>query len=218
MSDNGIRTGVFLADGGLINLPLGYIPDYFKLMDLNTSTNIVFYEWRQRQEGDMATGLQEGVSITEGVTARLADDGGITAYDTGTQSPTVTEWTTAVSTAATARTATAAGTYVKGTTSGTDNTGATVDREAVFECVTAGTGGSTEPVWPSAVGGQVTDGSTVFEKVNADFLRTGYQGVTVAAALMTNSRYYFYIAIKAHDSVNHGDVDGWPSGIDDNWT
>ena len=117
-----------------------------------------------------------------------------------------------------ARSATAAGTYVKGTTSGTDNTGATVDREAVFECVTAGTGGSTEPVWPSAVGGQVTDGSTVFEKVNADFLRTGYQGVTVAAALRTNSRYYFYIAIKAHDSVNHGDVDGWPSGIDDNWT
>lgn len=223
MSDSQIRTGVFQADGGLINLPLGFIPDYFKLMDLNTSTNIVFYEWWQRQEADMATGLQEGVSITEGVTARLADAGGITAYNTGSQQPAsgtgagqLAQWV--ASTSYTARTATAAGSYVIGTTSGTDDTGAVVDRSAIFECVTAGTSGSTEPVWPSAIGGQVTDSTPVWEKVNTATFRAGYQGVTIAAALMTNSRFYFYLAVKAHHSEDHGDVDGWPSGVDTNWT
>lgn len=216
--DNQIRVGHFEASGSLINLPLGFVPDYFKLMDFNTSTNIVFYEWWQRMEGDMATGLQEGVSITEGPTARLADGGGITAYNTGSQSPTVNQWTTARATAATARTATAPGTFIKATVGATNDTGQVTDREAIFECVTAGTGGSAEPTWPSAIGGQVTDGSVVWEMVNEAKTRIGYQGVVIAAALMTDGREYFYLALKAHESIDHGDVNGWTDGIDQDWT
>lgn len=216
--DNQIRTGHWIADGSDVNIPLGFIPDYFKMMDFNTSTNIIFYEWWQRQESDLATGLQEGVSITEGITARLADDAGITEFNTGSQTPTVNEWTTARATAATARTATAAGTFLKGTVGSLNNTGQVTDREAIFECVTAGTSSGTEPTWPSAIGEQVLDNDVRFEMVNEAKFRKGYQGVTIADNIQTDGREYFYLALKAHDSINHGDVDGWVDGVDQDWS
>lgn len=210
---NQIIVGHFEADGGIIYLPVGFIPDYFRLVDYHTNTNIIVYEWWERMEDDQASGKKEGISYTEGVTANLADDAGITAYDSGSESPTVTTWTESVSNAATARTATAKGTFVKPSTSGTDDTGADADRSAIFECVTAGTSSGTEPTWPSAIGGQVLDGTTLFERVNEANVRAGYQGVCIQDNINTNGQEMYYLAIQADDSVDHGDVDGWTGGI-----
>lgn len=222
--DNGIRVGHFTADGGDVNIPCGFVPDFVRVTDMNTDTNIIFYEWYERQEDDLASGIREGVSIAEGITARLADAAGIKAYNTGSVSPAsgtgagqISEW--AASTSYTAKTATARGSYAKGTVGALNNAGQVVDREAIFECVTGGTSGSTEPTWPSAVGDQVLDSTPVWELVvDVPVTRTGYQGFVVADNIQTDGREYFYLALKAHDSVDHGDVDGWPSGIDPSWS
>ena len=208
---NQIKVGNFLADGGLINLPIGFTPDYFQMHDVGEGTNPDMVQWFKRQQVNSASGEQEGMLTTgsSGVVTLLADAGGITAYDTGSQIPTIEEWTEARSTAATARTATAAGTYIKPTVS------SDADRGSIFECVTAGTGDSTEPTWPASDGENVLDGSTVWQKVNVSKQRAGYQGVVIAAALMTNGREMYYVAL-AGDSVDHGDVDGWASGVDQN--
>jgi hypothetical protein len=208
------QTGAFEADGAIIYVPVGFQPDYVELMDFNTSTNIIFYHWWKNMQDEMATGLQEGASVTEGVTARLADDGGIIAYDTGSDSPTITEYASVGT--PTARTATTAGTYTRPSTSGTNVDGDTADREALFENVTSSGAIVTEPTWPVSVGEQVTDdGSNVWELVVTPKKRIGYQGFTIAAALMTDGRFYFYNAFLADKSVYHGDVVAWPSGVYD---
>ena len=202
-----IKVGHYEQDGGIINLPIGFIPDYIELANRD-GTNTTFYKW-WREMSKEATGSQEGISITEGTTADMADDAGIVAYNASAESPTVTEWTKAVGDAATARTATAPGTYVKPSVAND------ADRGSIFECVTAGTSAATEPTWPDADGEQVTDGTTVWEKVNVSKQRTGYQGVVVQDNIQTNGQEMYYIAFQG-DSVDHGDVDGWTSGVDPN--
>ena len=213
-----IRVGHFEADGADIHLPLGFIPDYFQLVDFHTNTNIEINHWWKRMEDDQASGKQEGFSVKEGITANLADAGGITAYDTASQAPTVQEWTSTRSTNATARSGTVAGTFLKATVGATNNAGQVVDREAIFECVTAGTSSGTEPTWPSRIGGQVLDSDVLFEMVNEAKFRKGYQGVTIVAALTTDSQECYYIAIQADESLDHGDVVGWTDGIDQDWS
>lgn len=228
--DNGIRVGHFLGDGGDVFLPLGFIPDYFRMADIDhasvSNVDVQIFEWFERMQDDEATGSQEGwkTDETAGYVTLMSDSEGITAYDTGTQLPAsgfdageLGQWT--ATTAVDVRTATAAGSYAKGTVGATDDTGAVVDRDAIFENVGSSDGntGSTEPTWPSAIGGQVVDGSAIWEKVNTPTFRGGYQGVTLAAEVAENSHEYYYLAIRAHDSVDHGDVDGWPNGIDTDW-
>lgn len=203
------KTGNFIADDGLINLPIGFIPDYFQMHNVGQSTSPNMIQWFRRQQVNSPTGEQEGMLTTgtTGVVTLLGDAGGITAYDTGSQIPTIEEWTQSRSSAATARTATAPGTYIKPTVANA------ADRGSIFECVTAGTGDSTEPTWPDSDGENVLDGSTVWKKVNVSKQRAGYQGVIIAAALMNDGEENYYLAL-AGDSVDHGDVDGWASGID----
>jgi len=205
-----IVTAHWTQDGGLIYVPFEFIPDYVLLVDFHTDTNIILYHWFEAMEDDQATGKQEGFSVTEGVTANLADDGGIVAYDSEAAHPTVTAWTQAVSTAATARTATADGTFVKPATTSKG------DKSAIFECVTAGTGAATEPNWDDdapGIGDQLTDGSTVWERVNEPLVRKGYQGICIAAALQTDGQEMYALAIQADRSMDLGDVDGWTDGI-----
>jgi hypothetical protein len=206
-------TGHFECDGGLIYLPIGFVPDYFFMCDASYTTATVFYHWWKALEEDAFTTALEGFKVSQGVTADLATTAGISAYDTGTQAPTVTAWSKAVSDAATARTATARGTLVKPTGTANNADGQLADRSAVLECVTAGTGAATEPAWPLGIGDQITDGTTVFELVNQPTFRAGYQGVAIAAALMTNGDEHFYNAWLADESVDWGDVDGWASGV-----
>ncbi|MHC4703025.1 MAG: hypothetical protein ACYTFQ_20865, partial [Planctomycetota bacterium] len=148
-----------------------------------------------------------------------AASGGFAAYDTGTQGPltlaaVTADWT--ASTAYTARSATKHGDYVRGTTTGSDSNGLAVDRSAIFECVTAGTTGTSEPTWPSDIGGQTaSDNGVIWEKVtNVATLQGGYQGFRIAAALMTDGQEMYYLAIRSDDCVDQADVTRWQSGID----
>ncbi|KKM81307.1 hypothetical protein LCGC14_1331100, partial [marine sediment metagenome] len=102
----------------------------------------------------------------------------------------------------------APGTYVNPTVS------SSADRGSIFECVTAGTTGSTEPTWPDSIGENVTDNSMVWKRVDKSLQRGGYQGVIIAAAVQTNGQLMYYLAIQSDQSVVHGDVDGWTDGID----
>ena len=165
-----------------------------------------------------ASGKQEGISISEGITANLGDGAGITAYDTGQQVPTILEWTQARGSAAVARNATPGqpGTYIKATVGAPDDVGGVADRGSIFECITDGTSDSTEPVWPTSDGENVTDSSTVWQKVNVDLQRGGYQGIVVAAAIQTDGQEMYYHALQANWNVDHGDVASWTSGIDPN--
>lgn len=207
-----IHTGHFEPDGGLIYLPVGFVPDWFMLAEVG-ATNPLLYYWWGIQEDDEASGSQEGIIDTAGTKTLAADDGGIVAYDTASEGPTVGIWT--ASTAYTARSATAHGSYVHPTTSGQDDQGLTVDQEEIFECVTAGTTGTTEPTWPSASGdNSPSDNGVVWQKVtDVAKERVGYKGVRIAAALQTDGQEIYYLAILADDVRDHGDVTGWSSGV-----
>lgn len=214
---NQIRVGQFTQDGGLVNLPLGFIPDYIELANRDL-TNTVFIEWWHLMQTNDISGSQEGISIdAAGVPTDLGDAAGITAYNASSQRPQIGIWEASNTTVDTrdgttltvvARTATAPGTYVNPTVS------SSADRGAIFECVTAGTTGSTEPTWPDSIGENVTDNSMVWKRVDKSLQRGGYQGVIIAAAVQTNGQLMYYLAIQSDQSVVHGDVDGWTDGID----
>ena len=206
-------TGHFEQDGDLIYIPIGFIPDKFDYIDFHTSTNIVIAHWWKFMEDDFASGLQEGFTVKEGVTARLADDGGIVGYDTGTQAPTIEEYSVARSTAATARTVTTRGTLLRPSSDGINEDGQKADRSLIVECVTAGTG-SAEPVYPVSIGGQVLGNDVLYEVVNQATFRAGYQGVRIAGALMTDGQEGMFDAWQADPfTTDLGDVASWPDGI-----
>ena len=208
-----IKAGHFEPDGAIIYLNIGFVPDFFLMAEMG-ATNPPIYIWWERQEDDEASGSQEGISIVGGSSnfTKLADAGGITAYDSSSMQS-ISDW--AANTAYTGRTATAHGSYAKGTTSGTDVDGSPVDREAIFECVTAGTSGSSEPTWPVETGqNSASDNGVIWQKVSDVALgRTGYQGVTIAAALMTDGQEMYYLALGADSVEDHGDVVGWTGGV-----
>lgn len=212
---NQIIVGHFEPDGGLIYLPIGFVPDLFRMQEMG-ATNPLFYTWYERQEDDEATGSQEGILDSGGTKTLLADDGGFAAYDAGSELPTVTEWSAGATVVA--RSATAHGTYMKATVSGVDANGNEIDRSAIFEVTANTTTGATEPNWPTVVGESAVDNHASpvrYEKVNVALFRGGYKGVRIAAALMTNGQEMYYEAIQADQSKDLEDVDGWTGGIKD---
>ncbi len=216
---NKIKVGHFQADGGLINLPIGFIPDVFDMDEVGTS-NPDHVRWYKAQESAESSGSQEGMITNgaDGVITKLGDGNGVVAYSTGEQRPALGEWEASSATidekdgtsiTVVARTADAPGTYVFPTVS------SPTDRQAIFEAVTvSGNTGSTEPTWPDSVGANVTDGSIVWKRVDVSLQRGGYQGVVIAAALSTNDQEWYYEAKQANWSVDHQDTAGWTGGID----
>lgn len=205
-----IKTGKVISDGGAVNIPIDFIPDYLKVIARGaSSTNAIVYETFPRLMAELGT-IINGWSFTDGVDAEVADGSGPDTYDSAAEGPSVSEWSSAVSTAATARTSTAHGTYVRPT-----RTGGKGDINAIFECVTAGTSSGTEPTWPKEDGGQVTDGTTVFEKVVIPSTRVGYQGFSLPASLtgFADGNEAYFVAIKSDSSEDLGDVTGWTDGV-----
>lgn len=207
-----IKIGHFEADAGLIYLPIGFIPDYVRLIAKGaSSTNAIVYEWfREMEDHDTL----DGWSFTDGTDAEIAAASGLAEYDTGSEGPTITEWSSGMT--GTARTSTAHGTYVKATTSGVDVDGNEIDRSEIFECVTAGTADTTEPVWPTVVGANgPSDNGVIWQKVNVATSRVGYKGFRLAASMtgLANGDEGYFIAIQADSVEDYGDVDGWTGGI-----
>ncbi len=207
---NQIKVGHFQADAGIVYLPLGFVPDYFKMIDLNGASTIS-YEWFERQQDDEAGGEQEGIQeAANGAKTLLGDAAGITAYDTGAQIPTVLDWSAGLTVVA--RSASAHGTYIRPTASSEE------DRNAIFEVVTNVTTGTTEPTWTNApaIGDQILDnhGSpVVYERVNVALERGGYQGVCIQNEIQGSDREYYFLAIQADESEDLGDVEGWIGGV-----
>ena len=208
---NQIQVGHFKPDGGLIYLPIGYIPDFFFMEELGGGDGaVLMYYWFRQQELHEASNSKEGVSkANSGATLCIDDDAGIAAYDSGGQGPTITDWSSGGTVVA--RTTTAHGTYIR--TANEDRLyGA--EREDVFEVIENTTLHTSEPTWPAAIGGQVTDGAgCVLEKVDVSTFRYGYQGVRIAAALMTDDQEMYYLALQADTSKDWGDVAGWTDGV-----
>jgi len=206
-----MQVGHYEADDGDVYLPIGFKPSLFLLASM--VTNPVLYLWWGQQYTDMASQSKEGIILVGGSASALnADDAGIQSYDSASQKPTITEWSSGATVVA--RTATTPGTYYRATATGVDDNGLIVDRSAIFECVASTTTASTEPVWPSQIGDVgPSDNGVYWEKVDDVALRrVGYQGVLVADDLNSNGEEMFYAAWLC-DEVDLGDVDGWTGGI-----
>ena len=214
-----IVTGHWLSDAGDVYIPCGFVPDFLFAMNFSTSTELIYYWWGAEMEAHETTA---GVADDgAGALSKMTEAAGFNGYDTGVQGPygdvsaaaVIADWV--ASTASwQARSATTHGDYVHATSTGVDDLGLIVDRSAIFECVTAGTSGATEPTWPSVIGGQVLDSTPVWEKVtDVATFAGGYQGFTVAAALMTDGEEWYYMAIRSDDTIDHGDTTAWPGGI-----
>ena len=214
-----IVTGHYEPNGAIIYVPVGFIPDFLYAEEYGAS-DVLKYVWFGNEEENAET--TDGiVEDTDGTNSKLTAAAGITGYDTGTQGPygdvsaaaQIADWV--ASTASwQARSATTHGDYVHATATGVDDLGLLVDRSAIFECVTAGTSGATEPIWPSAIGGQVLDSTPVWEKVtDVATFQGGYKGFTIAATLMTDGQEWYYLALMADEVIDHGDQANWPGGV-----
>ncbi len=207
------KCGHFESDGADVYIPIGFIPDFVILCRM-AATNPLFYWWWQAMYAEEASGMKEGAIDTAGVKTYAADSQGITSYDTASQLPTVSEWSSAVSTAATARTVSARGTLVKTTLTAVDQDGLKVDRSAIFECTTAGTSSGTEPTWNTNPDGITMDSDVAFQLVTDEALgRVGYKGIGVAAEIQTDGQEFYFLALLCNSVEDMGDVDGWPSGV-----
>lgn len=210
-----IKVGHFESDAGIVHIPIGFLPDYVRLIAKGTaSADAIIYEWfREMEDHD---GLGGWIWTPGGADAELASADGISEYDTSAEVPTVDEWTNEVADAATARTATAKGSFTKATVSGVDSAGRRMDRSAIFECVVEGDGGVTEPVWPNVIGEQIVDNTVTWERVNAARTRAGYQGFSLAATMtgLDDGEEGYFLAIGSGGNVeDYGDVDSWPDGV-----
>lgn len=214
---NQIKIGHFESDGAIIYLPIGFVPDLVLLFAKGAASgSLIKYIWFREMESHDS--LDGWIDTPNAAPAQIAAGSGLATYDSSLEVPTIEEWTQARSNAATARSVTAHGTYIKCTTSGVDALGNPMDRSAIFECVVDGNGAATEPAWPRVVGEVVIDNTTQWERVNDVVLRRGgYQGFRLAAAMtgLANGNEGYFIAIASGGNViDFGDVDSWAGGIE----
>ena len=199
-----MNTGSFIADGLAVNVDVGFIPDFVIAFEGCEEGDPQIHYW-MRERIDAASALgQFGFLDTAGTkSTHAAAANGFASLDTvapklmlpapsGTGeaiSDLPLNWTTARSTAATARSTTAVGTVIK-PTAGKEN-------GFVYECTTAGTGSATEPTWPTVLGDTVTDGSTVWTCRESKIKNVGVKGFTLGATGQTDSDEWSWVAFAA---------------------
>jgi len=214
-----IVTGHWEPDGSDVYIPCGFVPDFLLGLNFGASTELLYYWWGAEMEAAETTA---GVADDgAGVLSKMTEAAGFNGYDTGVQAPygdvsagaAIADWV--LSTAYEARSATAHGDYVRATKTGVDDNGLIVDMSCIFECVTAGTTNTTEPVWPSAPEAiSVSDNGTYWQKVtDVPTSVGGYQGFLVCNDIQVDGEEWYYLAILADEVIDHGDVTGWPGGI-----
>ena len=207
-----VVSGTFIASDAAVNVECGFVPDYFEAISAVGGTELV-HRWYKCLADAETTGQYGLVDDGAGViTHNASAAAGIIAYSTAAnkvlvESPvpgtgkiavSITDWTSSVSTAATARSATAIGTMVRPTT----------HNGRVYECTTAGTSSGTEPTtWTTTVGGTVTDNDVVFTCREEETVREGCHGVTIGVDKSTNSEIWVFKAEKHDMTGNLGDAD-----------
>lgn len=200
--------GSFIADGSAVNVNCGFIPDKVYAWVALGGT-ILEMVWYKHLADNVTASGQYGITDTGGTKSLNASaaagfasyDGGVVPKvllpapngdgEMGTDLPNA--WTTARSTAATARSTTALGTVIKPTTNNVTG--------YIYECTTAGTGGATEPTWPTTEGDTVVDGSVTWTTRAEKTKNISAQGFTAGASISTDSDEWTYEAEK-WDSVN----------------
>jgi len=206
-----IVSGMFTSGGSAVNVECGFVPDYVKLWSALGGTELCI-EWFKCLSDAGATG-QYGCLDSAGAKSMCADAAnGIASYSTasnkvkidspvigtGKVAVAVVDWSSAVSTAATARDTTSIGTVVRPTT----------HNGYVYECTTAGTSSGTEPTtWTTTVGGTVTDNDVVFTCREEETVREGCHGFTIGATIATDSEKWVFKAEKHDMTGNLGDAD-----------
>jgi len=214
-----IVTGHWEPDGSDVYIPCGFVPDFLFAANFGASTELLYYWWGgEMEDAETTAGLADDGA---GVLSKMTEGEGFNGYDSGIQAPygvsgdavAILDW--AASDAYAARTAGVHGSYVNATSTGVDDNGLIVDRSAIFECVTAGTSDSSEPVWPSAIGATgPSDNGVVWEKVTnvATFLG-GYKGFLACNDIQVDGEEFYYLAILADEVIDHGDVVNWAGGV-----
>lgn len=209
-----IVSGALIASDAAINVECGFVPDYVRLWTALGGTELVYDWFKALVDTDAGTG-QYGILDTGGAKSTPSTAAtGIIPYDANAiklafdnasgdgpdqfadpPSP----WTKALSDAATARTTTALGDFVK-PTSGNEN-------GLVAECTTAGTGAASEPTWPTKPGDKVTDGTTVWTMRTTKVVQVGVKGFTIGVTVATDSEILVFKAEQHDRSEDMGDAD-----------
>ncbi len=213
-----IKVGHFTGTAADLNLNIGFVPDYFKLVTASGNNDYRRNEWFRSMEVDNVTGFAdflEGHAIREsGVSTDLAVDEGISAYDTAAvlymidapsgankqigKTPVI--WGPAVdysSPQKVIRTALLVGDLVLPLTT---------PNGFVFEFAVAGGVGTTEPTWPIIPGQTVSDANNTYICRTIAHKNVGFQGVSIVAALTEDGIEAFYIAMKSDEDTDHGDA------------
>ncbi|KKL65965.1 hypothetical protein LCGC14_2149710 [marine sediment metagenome] len=215
-----IVSGTYIAGANAANIECGFIPDYVELWTAVNGTELV-YHWSKVFGDTSALTGQYGILDTAGVkSVPTTAATGIIAYDATALSVMLpnpaggadlradlpSAYTVALSTAATARTATALGSIVKPSL-GNEN-------GLLAECTTAGTG-SAEPTWPTIAGETVVDNSVTWTMREWKTEARGVKGFTVGATVCSDGEIHVFRAEqhdRAEDMGDNGLID--PSRFD----
>ncbi|MDD3493454.1 MAG: hypothetical protein PHZ19_08180 [Candidatus Thermoplasmatota archaeon] len=183
-----IRTGKFTAAAtpAQVDLNIGFVPWYFKMVgNVAAANDIAEVEWF-RDMGD-AKAKKQTIIVDNGTAAakntEFISSGGISAYEKKALSPQPWAKNTA---------------YKVG-----DVVHPTVLNGYFYKCTAAGTShATTEPTWPTTVGGTVTDNTVTWtciamgDKENLAAVQQFHTyGVSIPAGLQKASAEYFWIAI-----------------------
>jgi len=203
-----IVSGTFVADNAIAaNIDIGFIPDYVELIADVSDTELMVRYFSCLADAE-TTGQYGIIDDGAGALSMCASAAyGIAAYDEGeafrvlienpstgkdTAKAVTGDWTTAIATAATARSATAIGTIIRPTT----------HNGYVYECTTAmTTGAATEPTWGTVVGETTTDGTGSLGRWicrEENLTKRGGKGFTVGASISTDSDIWVFKA-ERHD-------------------
>jgi len=206
-------SGRFIADGAAINVNIGFIPDYVKLIGGLDNTNPVIFEFFKDLSGENG---QYGIQIDnkssdrEVVITKLAGTNAlIKVYEGGKKvkvkipAPDGNGFANAevsdfVAGAAqpTARGTTAVGTCVR----------PSKHNGFVYECTASAGVLGTEPVWPTTPGESVSDGTNTWICRREDVVFEKAAGFTVGSGLSTDGDEWIYVAEQHDKVVNHGDA------------
>jgi len=207
-----IVIGHWTPDGEDVYIPCGFVPDFLFGVNYGNATELFYYWFGAEEEAHETTA---GIVDSAGAKTKLVEAAGFNGYNTGVQGPYGINATPAQIAIWVKETTYAVGDYAVATSAGVDEHGLSVDQSQLFQVQSgAGDSGSTEPVWPSAIGETVLDSTPVWVKVtNVATKRGGYQGFLVCDDIQTDSEEWYYMAIKADEVIDHGDVDGWGGGV-----